>query len=598
MVCVFCLTIALPCTALAVDFPINMQMGSPVTIKVESPFSFGPSAGYTELVVRIKNGMSRDGTWYLKIDAQQGYHVDRLTFSTEAKFEVPANQQRSFTISVPLPDYNLSAYTYPSFSGKFSGDYTEYSGFDIQIADSSSVSFDGFLLLSPELYRKHGSELEAYYNKKGAGYCVANYYHNPIPEDWRCYVGFDMFLTTVPDWQALSRGSRKAILEAVAAGHLELRFRAAEFNKDMAAEFNMPADAKSWRYGLGTIHRYNETLEDALLRMEQSGTAPNGMLEAKSSKHLQEERLDSTKIHKGQSSESPIIRLEDLLGDKTPPAGFLTLLMIGIGILIGPVNYFVFARKKHSLRLFITTPLIAAGTSLVLLIWILLSDGVGGTGYISRVIYLGDNPSQLYVEQEQVADTGLYFAKPFEFAGLDWLVPRGSAINQMDYLENRGTFNQRGGMHSGNWFASKRLQAMSARTYIASREGIELVPQSGAEAPPKVFSNFRGICDVFYYIDAEKSVWKGENLQLGAEQTLRKIDKGELLDWFREQSKASGMNMELKLRGFGLQPEHFYASVSNWQMENVETVSNIRWKMHTQLLIGRLANSTNKGGAE
>ena len=71
---------------------------------------------------------------------------------------------------------------------------------------------------------------------------------------------------------------------------------------------------------------------------------------------------------------------------KTAHIVFFILVLIAFGILVGPVNLFVFAKSGQRHRLFITTPIISVGASLLLIVLILFQDGFGGRG--SRLLLM------------------------------------------------------------------------------------------------------------------------------------------------------------------------------------------------------------------
>lgn len=577
---------------------VNMEARAPVSIKVQTPFSTGPAKGHAQLIVTIDNRMETGmGTWRLRTEApERRNRRNQTVFLSNAEFSVPAGQQQTFKLSVPLPNYLRSGYISAYLSGSFEGDYTDRSNFNISLINHSSGS-KGVILLSPELYRSHGSAIESIYKDQKTGQLVSRYYQNLLPDDWRCYVGFERMIVSRADWLSIHASAKKAILDAVAAGELELRFQWPEFSVQMASELDFPADRSVWRHGLGVMARYDERMHYAVELLENARTNSDNLLHGQALRIPSDDRLESSR-NAGANDELENKRFEHLLKDKVPPAGLLSLLMVIFGVVIGPVNFFVFAKGRRSLRLFITTPIIAGLASIFLLLGILLFDGVGGTGYISRLIYIGEDDQQIYVEQELVADTGLYFAKPFEVAGTDLLTLRGSSITERDQMVTRGTYSKQGEEHSGDWFASKRLQALNLKTYLPLREGFDFLPPADGSGRPEVFSNFRGVCEVFYYVDAGSQVWKVENLKLGARQTLRPVEEKELAAWLAGQQLSAGFQMGRLVDSIGLRPEHYYAKVSDWQQEDLETVSNMRWNLHTQILIGRLGEADTRGGAQ
>jgi hypothetical protein len=102
--------------------------------------------------------------------------------------------------------------------------------------------------------------------------------------------------------------------------------------------------------------------------------------------------------------------LRDRVGSFTVHTGLILCFVLAFGVLIGPVNLFVFARGKNRFRLFWTTPLISILASAVLLLAILFTDGLGGNGKQLIAVFSLPGSNQAAVIQEQIARTAVLFS--------------------------------------------------------------------------------------------------------------------------------------------------------------------------------------------
>ena len=106
--------------------------------------------------------------------------------------------------------------------------------------------------------------------------------------------------------------------------------------------------------------------------------------------------------------------LHEKLGTQDFGTLITALLLVAFAVLVGPVNFFVFAGQGRRHRLFFTTPLISLGMSALLILYIVMKDGFGGDGYrvVLREVDQQENNSHLI--QEQICRTGMLFSGSFE----------------------------------------------------------------------------------------------------------------------------------------------------------------------------------------
>jgi hypothetical protein len=103
-----------------------------------------------------------------------------------------------------------------------------------------------------------------------------------------------------------------------------------------------------------------------------------------------------------------------LLGTRSFASWQVLVFLVIFGVLVGPVNLFVLAPAGKRHKLFITTPLLSIGASIVMVGLILIQDGTGGTGRRFIAINLQPDEAAAYVTQEQISRTGVLFGTGFE----------------------------------------------------------------------------------------------------------------------------------------------------------------------------------------
>lgn len=576
--------------------PVSMAANSPVRISVDFPFTEGPLYGHVPFVVNIHNNMGKAGDWALRAQTEAGSYGNMKTTDSGYLLSVPDRQIQSFKLSAPIArfDENNRHYRERNLSVHFSGPHTQpYSSTYHTIAQYSGGSGDNVaILLSPTIHRAHSPSIRSVYDRRGHTPVVATYDLEIIPQDWRCYIGFDLMLFSEDDWLSVDKAARDSIMNAVATGEVQLRFvgKSAALSPELTKQLGVPADASVWAHGLGVIARYPELNDKFLNEAEQKGPRSGTALD------LQKPALSTVGRDAslaGYATADDPKSFDNSIIKEPNSGGLISIVIVVFALLVGPINLFVFAKGRKRLRIFITTPLIAGAATILLFISILLADGIGGEGRIARLIFLLPESNQAYVRQEQTSVTGLFFDGSFEVEGKDWMHFHGAALSTQGRAEEEGDFNYMNGRYSGDWFASKRVQRHALQTYLTARESIDLIQEG--DKPPQFFSNFRGVCDEIYYLDEEAVAWRASDLRLGGRQVLEQVELDVLADWYGKQCLAAGTNLAAQLGQFGIRRGHYYATVRDWQQTGLQTVEGIDWQIHSQLLIGQ-PETGRKGG--
>jgi len=578
---------------------LPMPENSPVSIELDFPFSEGAKGGYFPVEAILRNGSGREGTWQLETAVSTS--TDRnesIEITTTHRFSVPGGKTARIPLSVALPnadDYDRrSVYLSCTVRGPYASDRTQYSFSLLPYRSRGGNRFA--YLLSPGMEKLAGTELRRANSRFGTEHLIAGYAKDRLPTDWRCFVGYDKILMARADWLELTPARRKAVLDAVASGRTSLAFHLPEFSPEVGREPGLREDARLQRHGFGVIGRYDTPLTERFFQSSAREIFRDGTIfDPEVSLPSGPAGPPLPRLRLTADEDERAIPLERRIRERRPPVTLISIGILGFGLLIGPINLFALAAGRKRMRLFITTPLIAIGATGLLVVGIFLADGVGGDGYVSRLIYLKAGANEAYVRQTQYSTSGLLLGNDFKVPGGSLVEYKGASVSNVRNLQVYGSFNVREGVYSGDWFGSKRLQGHEVTTYLPSRESFEEIADSEAAAPV-LFSNFRGACETLYYIDSEGAIWKGEGLKLGARQTLERADRSTFADWFAEQKTRAGDLAKGLESGLEPQRAHLYAEVSRWDRKELDLLPSIDWALHSQLLVAEVSVASTKGG--
>jgi len=571
---------------------------APVRIELDFPFSEGSTGGHFPVEVIIRNGSGKDATWEFEtVVSTTSHRSESLELTTAHRMTVPRGKTVRFPVSVAVPDESTfdrhSVYFNAAVKGPYTSARTRYS---FSLLPYRSRGGDRLAyLLSPGIDKLAGRELRQANNRFGTEHLIGTYSNERMPTDWRCFVGYDKILTTREDWLELDPAQRDAVLDAVATGRVGLGFHAPNFSAETARELDLDESSRFKLHGFGIIGRYGEPLNDAAF----TGSARDvfgsgGLFDPDMDIGVKRPAAGIPEIAGRSDAEDRIVPLERRVRERRPPVTLISIGILGFGLLVGPINLFALAAGRKRMRLFVTTPLLALGATGLLVVGIFLADGVGGEGYVSRLIYLKSDTNEAMVQQTQYSTSGLLFQNAFTVPEKSLVEYRGASVSNVRNLQAYGSFGLRDGVYSGDWFGSKRLQGQDLTSYLPTRESIQEIGNEAGEAPV-LFSNFRGACERLYYVDSEGKVWQGKGLKLGARQTLEPADRSEFAAWFARQKELAGNLMATV--GERLEPRrgHVYAEVGRWEQEGLELLGSIDWDMHSQLLVAEVAGAGSKG---
>lgn len=563
-------------------------------VEVVSLFSKLPASGYAPVRVTIANRTDVPASVSLMFQsvASTGYSFGDLKVNSSFVASSPAGTVTSSDFLVPVAAMVKDAgYSYNqndqslelNMVGVTNGSYTQ--------SNSASNKFP-FLLISETLDTPNASALNTETNKhisgSSGGYSPGNLIFagkfNPtqMPEDWRAYIGHDGMLLTDQDWSNLPPGARSAILQ--------------------------------WNRNGGYLRIFssNDSTSLTTLGIVTDGTAnpaPRGKGYVQLNRIAPALSLDSSRLVDEIASSNPAIGnqsqalsedysssswgLQNQLGTKTFHFVMFILVLIAFGILVGPINLFVFAKSGMRHKLFITTPIIALGASALMIVLIFLQDGMGGRGirvqWIELVREDGDNNA--YIHQEQVSRSGVLIGNrfvladpssisPLPLAASQWTRLNPTSSNDQSYEMN---FTDKGLQVSGDWFQSRSEQAQQLQAIIPTRARIESTDAANEAA---LLSNFEYDIAEFYLRGKGGKFWKAEQIASGKNFLASECTQAEFEKFVRDRITLLGKTQQEKIKQLSDREGYYIAAASKAPM--LETYSSIKWSDDTTIITGRV----------
>lgn len=575
---------------------------SKTRVECKALFSRPAPGGYLPIRVTVNNAGEQDGTIDLKCTSGDGGYGDQGSQLTSSfKLSAPAGKATSHDVLVPCTTM-LNYFGGGGGGGAVNVGVVMTGSFGSNSGNLSSHYDDDqpAVLMSETLYTPNASTLDAEMNRRssrgfGSVAFAGKFLPGEMPDDWRAYSGFDGVVMTDGDWTAMSPGARTAILRWNRLGG-RLVVLATSANSDLAT-LGISTTATGYKTAarsLGSV--LIDTLPGGVVTLDSS--AAGRLIARFSGKEVLPPINQSIRTDFARSWP-----LHAAFDAKSYNYGVFIVILIAFGILVGPVNLFVFAKSGQRHRLFITTPLIALGTSVLLVGLIIIIDGFGGRGIRLALMEVrpeeGENSAYIY--QEQVSRTGVLFGGSFTVDEPAAITPVPlDADSQWSRLTDQ---NNGGGMRyevnqrdnklevEGDWFQSRSEQGQFLRAIVPTRGRIELRGNGGsggsASTPPAMVSTFEFPLQRLYYMDQGGGYWCADNIEPGKSFVCRQVSQAELNQFVRD---ASGKFSARTRQGLlPLNPEnrggrHFIAVTE--QAPGVQTFKGIDWQKTTTYVTG------------
>jgi|GEM_PF-604120 len=560
-------------------------------VELTGVFSPPPPSGYQPVVVQLTNATSEKRSWRLEFSSVVGWNARGGRMRSAFELAAEPGRSTATTLLVPLQAaLSASSWVYEGGQHQFFVTLTGSRAGEHVSSDNArrAQSFPA-IAISDALAQKSLTQLnDEVGTAAGPGHghdkvFGSRFLAAQLPENWLGFSGFDHVMLTTDEWLALAPGARTALLQAAQFGLRLHLYRSSD--SITLASMGLPGagtESTTLRHGLGGIELVSwngDTLE-----APATVAAFMGELDRRLVQHVSEAYASS----RGWG-------LLTALGERSFAGWQVVVFLLVFGLLIGPVNVFVLAPAGKRHRLFLTTPLLSLGASLLLIGLILAQDGTGGEGRRFIAVHLPPGEPVAHVTQEQVSRTGVLLGSSFT-------LPRPSYLGQVVLPESPWTKHTasrsgqpmevrlEGLQAGGNWFQSRAVQGQFLRSLVPTRGRIELVPGSAPGAAPTIVSSLDVELSSFSYLDPDGGFWKAEGpVTKGRPVTLAPTDAAGWSERLHALTTQSSESLAVRIQAALADRPAFLATAAAAPGFAIETLPSIRWREDRVVFFGNLS---------
>ncbi len=541
-------------------------------VEVLALFNRPSPGGFFPVRVKIANQLAGAHSVRLEFGAGVGY--GQTSTSSEFTFAAPAGRTVTHDILVPLGPPPVNYGTRIRVSTQLRGSL----GSAENEIDAEYGTDQPAVLLSEALFTPNASALDAAVAtsgrySSGSQDFGGKFDPKQLPDNWLAFSGYDSLLMLDSDWTNVPPGARNAILSWVRLGGQLVVYTSTSAD---AKSLGLPEDAS---FGQIDIRPIPATLALDPADAIQQVTARNGPDPRQLS------------LRQDFSSSWP---LQDLFGRRDFRYGIFIIVLILFGVLVGPVNLFVFAKSGKRHKLFITTPLISLGASILLIALIILQDGFGGTGIRRVLMEVRPDASQnaAFIHQEQFSRTGVLTGSRFTIDPAAALTPvpidsSRWARYTTSHGENRGTFDLQPAdgklLASGDWFQSRSEHGHTLTSVIPTRGRIERTAESNT-----YLSTFEFPIETLFYLDESNQWHRADDITSGKPFVTTPLDLTMAKPALDQQALGFTKRHRTFFNKARNRPGHFVAITTH--APAIETNPGIRWNETRTLITGPLHN--------
>lgn len=561
-------------------------------VEVVSIFDELPAQGFAPLRITITNRTNADRTWRLSSRASfnrwMGSGNVASTFTGSFPLTAEANSVAVHTVLAPIPtafqsggyggsrpDLQVSLGS-PGMEDASGYKYSEGNNNWPCIAISAALASRSMTDLRDEIQKTSGR----------SNFFGSTYDPDMLPADWRAYSGFDVLMIADEEWLDADPGARTAVLEWVHLGG-QLHLYAGRSGVSLSElGVSAPGGAREATAGLGRMAVF-----------EWDGNVLAAPETVAGYEKLAGLRRIMPVSEGYNNSRWALFRS---LGTRSFGSWQVALILIAFGILVGPINLFVFAKAGQRHRMFFTTPIISLGASLILIVLIFLQDGSGGKGFRFGFLTLDPAGQRAYLIQEQLARTGVLFRNAFDTGEPIAISPVMTPPSRWAFLSDSGTsraldYSGSGSRLDGDWFQSRSEQGHQIMAVRTTRARVEDLGSQGGT--PLLKSEFDlPLADV-HYIAPDGTFWKSTGMAApGGEIALESSSREELDKWLSGSAASASEWLRERIqqlpgerpRGQGV----FFASVppeAGTSTALIPTLVAIEWSDASLVVHGTVA---------
>ena len=550
------------------------------TATIEPVFSIVPSAGYAPYRVTLET----------KLDAPRTFRID-ATSEVSASWQNNDSLTSSFVLSCPPKSSVTRELLIPILPDIRAGDSGNTPSLRLRVSTAGSnpateylSGLDGsapFRAMGEHLAADNLDKLDGAIKKisssgsrsgRNGNQFAASFVPKTLPSDWRAYSGLDEILISSAGWNEVPAPARAAIASWIHTGGTLIYYATDDIIPDPTS-LDLPATPilgkityLKWE-GIGSDLPIDTLIKEAETRQSGSGFAGKDLVNVF--------RNDDASTRVG-------------VGTRTFNSSLVIIILLAFAILVGPVNLFKLAGPGRRHRLFITTPIIAVATSLILLVVIFIQDGLGGKGHrVAHLAIAGDARTSV-IKQIQYSRTGVLLGSRFEVGENTVLLPApvGDATKWNAYTRDSNrpglSFSQSGDTQSGDWFRSRAEQAHVLTAVRPTRARLER-KASREDGSPAITSGIEIHLKSIYICDENGKFWKSEgDVSPGSTPTFESSIKDPFVTFFED----AGADPPKDLRGTFVALADTSSPAAKAVF--VETLGSVRWKDDILLITGSL----------
>ncbi len=562
------LTLALRLSAQETMFRQVADTATDTHVEVVALFTRLAPGGYLPVRVKIANNLSSAKSISLDFTSSFGYGEDLRSTSS---FNINAEAGKTVTRDILVPicpaagDRDTCMVT-----ASLRGDLGNNSNTIVSEISGGQPS----VLLSNTLFTPYSSildsEVNSYFSSsRGSTTFAGSFDPKQLPDDWLAFSAYDSVVMTDADWSAIPPGGRNAILSWVRLGG-NLNIHAPPGTE--ASSLALPEEA-----GFGSIRIHDWQPDPSTAKEILQNVLENPV-------PLRQMSL-ATDYQRGWP-------LQQSFGNQEFRYSLFIGVLVLFGILVGPVNLYVFAKGGKRHRLFITTPIISLVTSLVLVGLIIGQDGFGGSG-VRRVLMEvrpDDGVNAAFIHQEQFSRSGVLTSAGFTLETPAAIFPVPLTPSRWARFTN--TYNTKGIYDlqpsdgkiraSGDWFQSRSEQGQVIEAVVSTRGRIETT-----DKPGEYLSTFEFPISSLYQLDASGQWSRASDIAPGKRFILTTVDPSMVLPELKIESKAFSNRNAALMSAAILRPGHFIALTD--QAPGIATEPSVRWQKTRTIITGPIA---------
>jgi hypothetical protein len=534
----------------------RFEPGSGIEMRIINCYEDIPPDGFLPVRVEVKNDSGAPRTWQFRAVHSQS---SLRSMQFVASLSVDAGSERAFELLAPIDPQLTVSSRYSNLMITVTG-YGVASGTTSEHSSGSGLTPTPFLGMGEALSVKNWGPLrermEKNHSRSLDGSAVDL---RLLPEDWRGLAGFEILVFSDFEWRQIPATQRNAIQDWIIQGGKLVLWG--------AGTANTPDLPLAGDLGTGAVLHWAPA-DDFLDQASRLLMAT----EALASATLQDYTWQWT--------------LAQSLGRPEPPHLLIISFVVAFALVVGPLNFVVFAPLGQRHRLFWTTPAIALAASALMGLFIVLREGFGGSGERFEVLLNLPQLRKSVIWQEQASRTGVLASSAFVPSEPSLILPIGLRDSSGSYLlsERGKTYLLDGATWSGDWFRSRTTQAQLLSAVLPTRAHVQIV--TSQDAAPSAVSTFDQEMAEFWYFDKEGISWKAENLRPGEKQALKRTEQQAFEAWWRAALKPAGPITRGHAESYAKDKrEKFFASTTTPRF--ITSLATIRWKDSSGLILGQ-----------